>query len=136
MSKLVKFNEMLSSKEELDLMDEIKSRLVFLIDDGLKIDSEKSKYHDIIFTIHTGKQKLWIDLKDYIIPLFIFLDKNYKLNYAIRDSKPYHIALGDAHFVNRPYWSKTNLHKDSLLNDEISDDTRIPVLQFRILNKK
>lgn len=132
MSKLVKFNEMLSSKEELDLMDEIKSRLVFLIDDGLKIDSEKSKYHDIIFTIHTGKQKLWIDLKDYIIPLFIFLDKNYKLNYAIRDSKPYHIVLGDR---NR-HWANTNLHKDSLLNDEISNDTRIPVLQFRILNKK
>ena len=77
MSKLVKFNEMLSSKEELDLMDEIKSRLVFLMDDGLKIDSEKSKYHDTIFTIHTGKQKLWIDLKDYIIPLFISLDKDY-----------------------------------------------------------
>ena len=132
MSKLVKFNEMLSSKEELDLMDEIKSRLVFLIDDGLKIDSEKSKYHDIIFTIHTGKQKLWIDLKDYIIPLFIFLDKNYKLNYAIGDSKPYHIVLGD----RKRHWANTNLHKDSLLNDEISDDTRIPVLQFRILNKK
>lgn len=132
MSKLVKFNEMLSSKEELDLMDEIKSRLVFLIDDGLKIDSEKSKYHDIIFTIHTGKQKLWIDLKDYIIPLFIFLDKNYKLNYAIGDSKPYHIVLGD----RKRHWTNTNLHKDSLLNDEISDDTRIPVLQFRILNKK
>lgn len=132
MSKLVKFNEMLSSKEELDLMDEIKSRLVFLMDDGLKIYSEKSKYHDIVFTITTGKQKLWVDLKDYIIPLFIFLDKNYKLNYAIRDSKPYHIALGDGD----RYWGKTNLHKDSLLNDEISDDTRIPVLQFRILNKK
>lgn len=136
MSKLVKFNEMLSSKEELDLMDEIKSRLVFLMDEGLKIDSEKSKFHDTIFTIHTGKQKLWIDLKDHIIPLFIFLDKNYKLNYAIYYSKPYHIVLGTR--TEKRYWGNINLHKNSLLNDElnINDDTKITDIQFRILNKK
>jgi hypothetical protein len=131
--KLIKFNEMLSSKEELDVMDEIKSRLVYLMDDGLKVDSTKSEYHDTVFLITTGKQKRWVEIKDYIIPLFIFLDKNYKLNYGIKDNEPYHIIIDH----KRGYtWGDRKFHKNDLLDDNIHDDTTIPTLQFRILNKK
>jgi len=131
MKHLRRFNE--SLKQELQ--DFCETNLAYLIDEGFMVRVTKFEgddYHQIVITC--GKNRLWSEMKDQVLPFLHFLFKDYELYY----DNGVEIPMGIFYHHNYELQSIDYLMRMNLTLDKINDlpdDTEVSTLFIRVVKK-
>lgn len=131
MKHLRSFNE--SLKEEL--LDFCETNLAYLVDDGFRIYVSKFEgddFHQIMIGVISNNgyanNRLWLDMKNHILPFLHFLFKDYELYYD-NDVEP---AMGIV------FHGGSGIKQKPLTLNQINDlpdDTEIATLYIRVVKK-
>ena len=127
MKHLRKFNE--SLKEEL--LDFCETYLAYLIDEGFKVRISKFEDQLLIGVFSNNcyeNNRLWLDMKNHILPFLHFLFKDYELYYD-NDVEP---AMGIV------FHGGSGIKQKPLTLNQINDlpdDTEIATLYIRVVKK-
>jgi hypothetical protein len=131
MKHLRKFNE--SLKEEL--LDFCETYLAYLIDEGFRIYVSKFEgddFHQIMIGVISNNgysnNRLWLDMKNHILPFLHFLFKDYELYYDNGVEPAMGIVFhGGSGIKQRP------LTLEQMNN--LPDDTEIATLYIKVIKK-
>ena len=127
MKHLRRFNE--SLKQELQ--DFCETNLAYLIDEGFKVRISKFEgddFHQIMIGYGINN-RLWLQMKDHILPFLHFLFKDYELYYD----------NGVEPSMGIVYHGSWGIKQEELkLNqlDDLPDDTEISTLFIRVVKKE
>ncbi len=131
MKHLRKFNE--SLKEEL--LDFCETNLAYLLDDGFRIYVSKFEgddFHQIMIGVISNNgysnNRLWLDMKNHVLPFLHFLFKDYELYYDNGVEPAMGIVFHGGSGIKQ---------KPLTLNqiNELPDDTEIATLYIKVIKK-
>lgn len=95
MKYLKPFNESLSFEEELK--DFCGSNLAYLIDDGMRLSFDEYNGDAIKLGVNLSFRAIggikWGDIRDYIIPFFVRLSKEYTIKEIFRSNAMYQVEM-------------------------------------------
>lgn len=128
MKYLKRFNESVDFEERLK--DFCETHLAYLLDEGFEvvlIDLDESYDCEISIKREDKRTFTWDEVKNYITPFIIHLNKEYEL-YKSEDELPPYVQVGDIGYIQ----SELSTLYEPFSIEKISDESYEPFLRYKI----
>jgi hypothetical protein len=129
MRYLKRFNESQGDFKE-QLRDFCETHLAYLLDEGFEVnltDLDESYDCDIVIQQQDRRTFTWDEVKNYITPFIIHLNREYEL-YKSEDEHPPYVKVGDIGYIQ----SELSSLYEPFSIEKISDESYEPFLRYKI----